>query len=138
MDHYSDFSYYRSLLYYGKSFKKSRKNKNKLRTIYPKNHENFKNSNLGSNFTGSCKKRVLESRALQEELDLFDEYGVDELNKQLSHYGDDKCDICNSDESRQKADLNAAVVWSSFIRMMFQHRILYQCSIEFRLTNQND
>ena len=26
------------------NFKKSGENKNKLRTIYPKNHENFKNS----------------------------------------------------------------------------------------------
>ena len=32
------------------------KNKNKLRTIYPKNHENFKNSKLGFNFAGSHKK----------------------------------------------------------------------------------
>ena len=32
------------------------KNKNKLRTVYPKNHENFKNSKLGFNFTGSYKK----------------------------------------------------------------------------------
>ena len=40
--HYSDFSYYRSLLYYGKLKKKSGENKNKLRTIDPKNHENFK------------------------------------------------------------------------------------------------
>ena len=42
--HYSDFRYYRSLLYYGKLKKKSGENKNKLRKIYPKNHENFKNS----------------------------------------------------------------------------------------------
>ena len=31
-------------MYYEKLRKKSGKNKNKLRTIYPKNHENFKNS----------------------------------------------------------------------------------------------
>ena len=53
--HYSDFSYYRSLLYYGKSkkIKNKKKNnkkkksgeiKNKLRTIYPKDYEKFKNS----------------------------------------------------------------------------------------------
>ena len=42
--HYSDFSYYRSLLYYGKLKKKSGENKNKLRTTYPKNHENSKSS----------------------------------------------------------------------------------------------
>ena len=41
--HYSDFWYYKSLLYYVKFKKKSGENKNKLRTIYPKNHENFKN-----------------------------------------------------------------------------------------------
>ena len=29
---------------YGKFFTKSEKNKNKLRIIYPKNYENFKNS----------------------------------------------------------------------------------------------
>ena len=40
---YSDFWYYRSLLYYGKSKQKLGKNKNKLR-IYPENHENFKSS----------------------------------------------------------------------------------------------
>ena len=44
MHHSSDFSYYRSFVYYGKMFKNSKKNKNKLRTTYPKNHENFKNS----------------------------------------------------------------------------------------------
>ena len=38
------FLYYRSLLYYRKFLKKLRKNKKKLRIIYPKNHENFKNS----------------------------------------------------------------------------------------------
>ena len=38
-------------------FKKSGKNKNKLRTIYPKNHEHFKNNSLGSNFTGSYIKK---------------------------------------------------------------------------------
>ena len=34
------------------------KHKYKLRTIYSKNHENFKNSKLGFNFTVSYKKRV--------------------------------------------------------------------------------
>ena len=33
--------------------------KNKLRTIYPKNHENLRTVSLGSNFTGSFKKRVI-------------------------------------------------------------------------------
>ena len=49
--HYSDFWYYMSLLYYGKlkknkikKKKKSGENKNKLRKIYPNNHENFKNN----------------------------------------------------------------------------------------------
>ena len=41
--HYSDFWYCRSLLYYGKFFKKSGQHKNKLRTIHPENHENFMN-----------------------------------------------------------------------------------------------
>ena len=45
LHHYSDFWYYRSLLYYGKFKKKSGENKNKLRTTYPQNHENFKNNN---------------------------------------------------------------------------------------------
>ena len=40
--HYCDFC--RSLLYHGKFFKKWEKNKNNFRTLYPKNHENFKNS----------------------------------------------------------------------------------------------
>ena len=38
------------------SFKKSEENKNKLRTIYPKNHENLRTESLVSNFTGSDKK----------------------------------------------------------------------------------
>ena len=42
--HYFDFWYYRSLLYYGKFKKESGNDKSKLRTIYPKNHEKFKNS----------------------------------------------------------------------------------------------
>ena len=42
--HYSDFYNYRSLPYNLKFKKKSRKNKNKFWKIYPKNHENFKNS----------------------------------------------------------------------------------------------
>ena len=41
--HYSDFWYYRSFLYYG-TLKKLGKNKSKLRTVYPKNLEIFKNS----------------------------------------------------------------------------------------------
>ena len=40
--HYSDFWYYRSLLYYEK-FKKMKRNQEKIRTIYPKSHEKFKN-----------------------------------------------------------------------------------------------
>ena len=32
-------------------------NKSKLRTIYPKNRENFKNSSLGSNITCPYKKK---------------------------------------------------------------------------------
>ena len=44
MYHYSDFWHYRSLLYYGKFLKESGKSKNKWKTIYPKNHKNFKNS----------------------------------------------------------------------------------------------
>ena len=39
-----------------KIFKKSGENKNKLKTVYPKNHENVQNSKPGSNFTGSYKK----------------------------------------------------------------------------------
>ena len=38
---------------------KSWKNKNKLRTIYPKNNENFKN-NKGSSFTGVYQKLCFE------------------------------------------------------------------------------
>ena len=49
--------YHRSLLYYGK-FKKSGENKNKLRAILTKNHENLKTARLGSSFTGSYKRRV--------------------------------------------------------------------------------
>ena len=44
----SNFWYITSLLYYGKCGK----NKSKLRIIYPKNHENFKNSMSRPNFTG--------------------------------------------------------------------------------------
>ena len=53
---------------------------------------------------------ILDPRALSEELDLLDEYRVDELEKLLSHYGDDKFDIYNGYESRQKAGLNPVVV----------------------------
>ena len=38
--------------------KKSGKIKNKLRTIYPENHEILRTSSIGPNFTGSYKKRV--------------------------------------------------------------------------------
>ena len=39
------------------------KNKNKLRTIYPKNHEIFKNRKTSVNFTGSNKKEcILKTR----------------------------------------------------------------------------
>ena len=41
--------------------KKSGKTKNKLRITYPKNHENFKNSKSGSNFTGPYKKIVYQA-----------------------------------------------------------------------------
>ena len=80
---------------------------------------------------------ILDPLALPEELDLLDEYGLGEL----SHYGDDKFDIFNGDESRQKADLNPIVVQAernSFIRMMFQRGKLYQRSIDLKLTNKND
>ena len=66
---------------------------------------------------------------------------MDELDKLSSHYSDDKFDIYNGDESRQKAELNPVIVqaeWNSFIRMMFQHLELYQCSIDFKLTKEND
>ena len=56
--HYTDFWYYRPLVFDGKIFKISGKNKNKLRTIYSKNHESFKNSKLGYNFTGSYIKKT--------------------------------------------------------------------------------
>ena len=39
------------------NFKKSVENKNKLRTIYHKNHENFKIAGLGSYITGSNEKK---------------------------------------------------------------------------------
>ena len=42
LHHYSDLLHYKSIPYYVDFFKKSRKNKSK--TIYPKNYENFKNS----------------------------------------------------------------------------------------------
>ena len=55
-------------------FEKSRKNKNKLRTIYSKNHENFRNSKPRSNFTGSymkkeCKKNT--TRKIPERSPIF-------------------------------------------------------------------
>ena len=80
---------------------------------------------------------ILDPLALPEELDLLDEYGLGEL----SHYGDDKFDIFNGDESRQKADLNPIVVpaeRNSFIRMMFQRGKLYQRSIDLKLTKESD
>ena len=84
---------------------------------------------------------ILDPRTLLEKLDLLDEYGVDELDKLLSHYGNDKFDFKNGDESRRKADLNPVIVkaeWNSFIRMMFQRRKLYQHSIDLKLTKKND
>ena len=39
------------------SLKKSGKNTNKLRTIYPKIMKILRTTSLGSNFTGSYKKR---------------------------------------------------------------------------------
>ena len=46
-------------MYYEKLKKKqSGENKSKLRTIYPKNYENFKNSKPRAQFTGSYKKGV--------------------------------------------------------------------------------
>ena len=53
-----------------------------------------------------------------------------------SHYGDDKFDIYNGDESRQKDYVQAE--GNSFIRMMLQHRELYQSSIDIKLTKKND
>ena len=81
----------------------------------------------------------IRSKSIPEELDLLDEYCVYELDKLLSHYGHDKFDIYNGDESRQKADLNPVVVqveWNSFIRMMFQRRKLYQCSVDLKLIDK--
>ena len=40
------------------NLKKSGENKNKLRTIYPRNHENLRTASIESNVTGSYKKRV--------------------------------------------------------------------------------
>ena len=37
--------------------KKLGENKNKLRTIYPRNQEKLRTASIGSNFTGSYKKR---------------------------------------------------------------------------------
>ena len=65
------------------------------------------------------KLDFLDSWALPEGLD---EYGVDELEKLLSHYGYNKSEIYNGNESLQKVYLNPVVVqaeWNSFIRMMF-------------------
>ena len=39
---------------------KKGKNKNKLRIMYPKNHEHLRTASLGSNFTGSYKKSAIE------------------------------------------------------------------------------
>ena len=52
--HYSDFWYYRSLLYY----EKLKKNREKIRTIYLKIMKVLRTVSQGSNFTGSYKKRV--------------------------------------------------------------------------------
>ena len=43
-------------LYYGQFRQKSGKNKNKLRTIYPKNHEHVRNSKPTVQLYGSYKK----------------------------------------------------------------------------------
>ena len=48
--HYSYFEYYRSLIYYGKHLNEFGKIKNKLRTVYPKSHENFKNNKPRTQF----------------------------------------------------------------------------------------
>ena len=53
--HYCDFWYYRSILYYGK-LKKSGKNKNELRTIYPKIMKILRTPSIGS---GSYKKEFI-------------------------------------------------------------------------------
>ena len=53
---------------------------------------------------------ILDPRALPQELHLVDEYGLDEPDKLLSHYGDKKNDIYNDDESCQKAYLNLVIV----------------------------
>ena len=82
-----------------------------------------------------------DPKALPEELDLLDEFSVDELGKLLCHYGDDKFDIYSADESHQRVDLDPVVAqaeWNSYIRMMFQHRKLYEHSIGLRLTKEND
>ena len=51
----------------------------------------------------------LVPRVLPEELDLLDEYCVDELDKLLSRYDGEKFDIYNVDESHENADLNSVV-----------------------------
>ena len=51
----------------------------------------------------------LVPRVLPEELDLLDEYCVDELEKLLSRYDGEKFDIYNVDESHENADLNSVV-----------------------------
>ena len=42
--------------------KKSGENKNKLRTIYPRNQEYFKKAGVGSDLTGSYKKKCIDVR----------------------------------------------------------------------------
>ena len=68
--HYSDFWYYRSLLYQ----KISWKNKNKLRTIYLKNHENFKNSKPRVKFYGYYKK--IYKRKIYNLSNAMDEFAI--------------------------------------------------------------
>ena len=73
---YSSSIYYRSLLDYGKFLKKSGENKNKLRTIYPRNQKYFKKAGVGSDLTGSYKKRVYrcevqETRRLNYFFEIF-------------------------------------------------------------------
>ena len=60
--HYCDFSYYRLLLHYRKLNKKLGYNKNKLRIVYPNNHEEFKNSKLRIQFYWFlCKKKSVKN-----------------------------------------------------------------------------
>ena len=44
------------------NLKKSGENKNKLRTIYPRNQENLRTASIESNITGSYKKESIGER----------------------------------------------------------------------------